>query len=70
MAVNMAFKSYIPSNFGFSILRPMPDRKLSSVSAGLNVSSSDMSDSAGYQSSKTGVSLGTSFEQYENIYFC
>ena len=38
------------------------------VSASLNVSSTDMTDSAGYESSRTGFSLGTQFEQYENIF--
>ena len=35
----------------------------------LNLASSDMSATSGYESSKTGVSLGTEFEQYEDVYF-
>ena len=38
------------------------------VSAALDVSSTDKEDTSGYKSSKTGFELGTSFEQYENIY--
>ena len=33
-----------------------------------DVSSTDRSNSSGYQSSKTGFRLGTSFEQYENVF--
>ncbi len=39
------------------------------VSASLDVSSTDLTTSSGYESSKTGFSLGTEFEQYQNIYF-
>ena len=39
-----------------------------SVTASLDVSSTDRSNSSGFRSSKTGFSLGTSFEQYENFY--
>ena len=38
------------------------------VDAFLDVSSSDYGTTSGYESSKTGFGLGTSFEQYENIY--
>ena len=38
------------------------------VDAFLDVSSSDLTTTSGYESSKTGFGLGTSFEQYENIY--
>ena len=38
------------------------------VDAFLDVSSSDLTNTSGYESSKTGFGLGTSFEQYENIY--
>jgi outer membrane protein insertion porin family len=38
------------------------------VNAGLDVSSTDRSTTSGFKSSKTGVELGTSFEQYENVY--
>ena len=39
-----------------------------SVSTSLNVSATDRTATTGFKSSKTGFSLGTSFEQYENIY--
>ena len=39
------------------------------VFASFDVSSTDMSATSGYESSKTGFSLGTQFEQYQNIYF-
>ncbi len=39
-----------------------------SVSASLDVSSTDRTASSGFKSSKTGFKLGTGFEQYENIF--
>jgi len=39
-----------------------------SVTAALDISSTDRSNSSGFKSSKTGFDLGTSFEQYENFY--
>ena len=39
------------------------------VSTSLDVSSTDMSATSGYKSSKTGFTLGTEFEQYEDIFF-
>ena len=38
------------------------------VFASLDVSSTDRSNSSGFKSSKTGLDLGTSFEQYENVF--
>ncbi len=38
------------------------------VSAAMDVSSTDRSTTSGFQSSRTGFKLGTSFEQYENFY--
>ena len=38
------------------------------VDAFLDISSSDLATTSGYESSRTGFGLGTSFEQYENIY--
>ena len=38
------------------------------VSAALDVSSTDRTVTTGYKSSNTGFNLGTSFEQYENIF--
>ena len=48
-----------------------PNYKFSdnSVSAALYVSSTDRTAASGYKSSKTGFSLGTGFEQYENLFF-
>tara|TARA_B100001123_G_scaffold447732_1_gene606203 strand:- start:985 stop:3231 length:2247 start_codon:yes stop_codon:yes gene_type:complete len=39
-----------------------------SVSAGLNVSSSDKSVNSGYKSQQTGFNIGTAFEQYDKVY--
>ncbi len=39
-----------------------------SLFASFDLSSSDMTASSGYESSKTGTSFGTQFEQYENVY--
>ena len=39
------------------------------VSATLESSSTDKSTTTGYESSKTGISLGTSYEQWKDIYF-
>ena len=38
------------------------------VTAAFDVSSTDTTGSSGYETSKTGFSLGTEFEQYQNIY--
>jgi len=40
-----------------------------SVTTSLFVSSTDREASSGFQSDKSGATLGTSFEQYENVYF-
>ncbi len=49
----------------------VPNYKYSgnSVYGNLDVSSDDRTASSGYKSNKTGWSVGTEFEQYENIYF-
>ena len=39
------------------------------LKAGLDISSTDRSESSGYKSSKTGFVLGTGFEQYEDFFF-
>ena len=39
-----------------------------SVDASISISSSDMTKTSGYESSKTGFSLGTGFEQYEGVF--
>ena len=38
------------------------------VTAGVDVSSTDRSTTSGFQSSRTGFQLGTSFEQYQNVF--
>ena len=47
-----------------------PNYKFSgnAVTAALDVSSTDRTSTTGYKSSKTGFDIGTSFEQYENIF--
>ena len=40
-----------------------------SVSGSFDISQSDRTSTSGFKSSKTGGSLGTSFEQYEDVYF-
>ena len=40
-----------------------------SVLAAVDVSSTDRSTTTGFTSSRTGITLGTNFEQYENIFF-
>jgi len=39
------------------------------VKVGVDVSSTDRSNTSGFQSSRTGFELGTGFEQYENVFF-
>jgi len=60
-----------PEKISGNILIDNPNYNFSgnAVSAGLDVSSTDRSTTSGYKSSKTGFELGTSFEQYENIWF-
>ena len=38
------------------------------VKTALNISSTDRSNTSGFQSSRTGFELGTAFEQYENVF--
>jgi outer membrane protein assembly factor BamA len=54
-----------------NILLNNPNYKFSNkaLKAGLNVASTDRSSSSGFKSSRTGFNIGTSFEQYEDIYF-
>ncbi len=40
-----------------------------SLKAGIDISSTDRSDTSGFESSKTGFVLGTGFEQYEDLFF-
>ncbi len=39
------------------------------VTAGVSISSTDQTETTGYKSDRTGFNLGTSFEQYENLWF-
>ena len=39
------------------------------VKTALEISSTDRSNTSGFQSSRTGFELGTGFEQYENVFF-
>ena len=52
-----------------SVRNPNYNYSGNSVFAGLNVSSTDRSSTTGFSSSRTGFTLGTSFEQYQNIFF-
>ena len=52
-----------------SVNNPNYNYSGNSVSVALDVSSTDRSGTTGFSSSKTGFSLGTSFEQYENVFF-
>tara|TARA_B100000029_G_scaffold494254_1_gene557739 strand:- start:1807 stop:4062 length:2256 start_codon:yes stop_codon:yes gene_type:complete len=51
-----------------SVTNPNYNFTGNAVSAALDVSSTDRSTNTGYKSSETGFLLGTSFEQYENIF--
>ena len=53
----------------FSINNPNFNYSGNTVFTSLNVSSTDMTDTSGYETKKTGFSLGTEFEQYQNIFF-
>jgi len=53
---------------GISVTNPNFNYSGNSVNMALDVASSDLKTTSGYKSSKTGLSVGTSFEQYENTY--
>ena len=59
-------KSKISGNL--SVVNPNYNYTGNVVYSSLNISSTDAKDTSGYESSKTGFSLGTKFEQYENVY--
>ena len=59
-------KSKISGNL--SVVNPNYNYTGNAVYSSLNISSTDAKDTSGYESSKTGFSLGTKFEQYENVY--
>jgi len=50
------------------VVNPNYNYSGNSVTAGLDVSATDRSTTSGFQSSKTGIQLGTSFEQYQNVF--
>ena len=52
-----------------SVRNPNYNYSGNSVLAAVDVSSTDRSGTTGFSSSRTGFTLGTSFEQYENIFF-
>ena len=49
-----------------SVTNPNYNYSGNAVRSSLDVSSSDKTTNSGYKSSKTGISLGTDFEQYQN----
>ena len=53
----------------FSVNNPNFNYSGNSIFTSLDVSSTDMTDTSGYETKKTGFSLGTEFEQYRNIFF-
>ena len=53
----------------FAVNNPNFNYSGNSVFTSLSVSSTDMTDTSGYETKKTGFSLGTEFEQYQNIFF-
>ncbi len=65
-ALNVS-ESKISGNIG--IINPNYNFTGNEVSTSLDVSSTDRSSDSGFKSSRTGFNLGTSFEQYENVYF-
>ena len=53
---------------GIAIINPNYNFTGNEVSTSLDVSSTDRASLSGFKSSRSGFSLGTSFEQYENIF--
>ena len=56
-------------NGNISVNNPNYNYSDNALKAALDVSSTDRSNSSGFKSSKTGFMAGTSFEQYNDIYF-
>ena len=52
----------------FALANPNYNYSGNSIFTSLDVSSTDKATTSGYKSTRTGFELGTSFEQYENIY--
>jgi outer membrane protein insertion porin family len=53
---------------GLAVSNPNFNYSGNAIRANIDVSTADLKTTSGYASSKTGFGLGTSFEQYENIY--
>ena len=53
----------------FSVLNPNFKYQNKSISTTIETTQTDKMTENGYESSKTGFSIGTGFEQYENVYF-
>ena len=51
-----------------SLVNPNYNYSDNTVFGSFSLASSDFTNTSGYKSSQTGISLGTEFEQYENIY--
>ena len=51
-----------------SVVNPNYNYTNNMVFASLSVSATDLKKTSGYESSRTGISFGTEFEQYENIF--
>ena len=51
-----------------AVVNPNYNYSGNAVKASLDISSSDKTANSGYKSSKTGFSLGTDFEQYQNVF--
>ena len=56
-------------NGNISVNNPNYNYSDNALKAALDVSSTDRSNSSGFKSSKTGIMTGTSFEQYERVFF-
>ena len=54
---------------GISLVNPNYNFTGNELFSSINVSSTDRSDTTGFKSQNTGFSLGTNFEQYEDLYF-
>jgi len=51
-----------------SVANPNYNFTNNSVYGSLSISATDMTETSGYESSRTGISLGMEFEQYENVF--
>jgi len=53
----------------FNITNPNYNFTNNAVFAGVDISNSDLVESSGYESTRTGFNIGTEFEQYQDVYF-